>query len=156
MIKHRKRTWLLVIGLLLAAAFLLGMGLAQMLSFAQQPQQPLSVVDDPAAGVELEDMLAKVHADAEPTATTDGQCELRIENYSDSGSCVCVRLVRIATGEVLYQSGVIDPGYSVEAVQLSTKLHTGWYTCRLIWEFYDPQTLALQGRAAQSAVLVVQ
>ena len=112
MIKHRKRTWLLVIGLLLSAAFLLGMGLAQMLSFAQQPQQPLSVVDDPAAGVELEDMLAKVHADTEPKAKTDGRCEMRIENYSDSGSCVCVRLVRIATGEVLYQSGVIDPGYS--------------------------------------------
>lgn len=157
MIKHRKRTWLLVIGLLLAAAFLLGVGLAQMLSVEQsRRQQPLSVVDDPDAGTELQEKMQKVHADTELHATPEGQCEVRVENYAESDSCVRVRLVRIATGEVLYQSDVIDPGYNVETVQLSMTLRTGWYSCRLIWEFYDPKTLTLQGRSAQSAVLIVQ
>ncbi len=152
-----KKTWYAIIVLLLAAAFLLGMGLAQMLATMQTKMtRPASVVEDAMVGTVLEEKLKKVSIQREMTATEDGTCEARIENFSDSGSCIRVRLVRVATGEVLYQSGIIDPDYSVNTVQLSMRLRTGWYTCRIIWEFYDPLTLTLQGKAAQSAVLVVQ
>lgn len=155
--KSRCGLWTLALALLFGAAFLLGAGGMQFLLEVQQAARRMpTVLEDEQIVEELDASLAGVCAAGEMTADSSGRCLARIENKPENENSARVQIVRIATGEVLFESGLIDPGYYVEYINLNTKLRAGWYPCRVVWEFYDFDTLQPVGKAAQSAVLIVQ
>lgn len=151
-----KRLLFTALTLVFLAAFLLGAGVMQLVMEKRQDDRMPTVLDSSDVGLKLDASLAEVSAAEEMYADLDGHCEARIENKDGNENSVRVTLVRIATGEVLYQSGLIDPGHYMETVDLSVQLRAGWYPCRVIWEFYDPVSQEPMGKAAQSAVLIVQ
>lgn len=157
--RERSRTglWALALALVFGAAFLLGAGGMQLLlELRQSARRMPTVLEGAQVGEELDASLAGVDAAEEMTADASGRCLARIENKPENENSARVQIVRTATGEVLYESGLIDPGYYVEYIDLNTRLRAGWYPCRVVWEFYDPATLQPVGKAAQSAVLIVQ
>lgn len=142
--------------LVFLAAFLLGVGVMQLVLEKRAGGRMPTALDGDEVSRQLDASLAAVSAAEEMYADLDGQCEARIENRAENENSARVTLVRIATGDVLYQSGLIDPGYYMETVELAVRLRAGWYPCRVIWEFYDPESQEPIGKAAQSAVLIVQ
>lgn len=155
--KSRQGLWALALALLFGAAFLLGAGGMQFLLETQQAARRMpTVLEGEQVVDELDASLAGVGAASEMMADSSGRCLARIENKPENENSARVQIVRTATGEVLYESGLIDPGYYVEYIDLNTKLRAGWYPCRVVWEFYDPATLQPVGKAAQSAVLIVE
>lgn len=126
-----------------------------LLEHQQREQAMPNVLESESVGQQLDASLEYVGIAAEMKADTRGRCEARIENKPGNENSARVEIVRTATGEVLYQSGLIDPGFYVETVDLAVRLREGWYPCRVVWEFYDPESLEAVGKAAQSAVLIV-
>lgn len=82
--------------------------------------------------------------------------EAGIVNKKENTLPCTVALVRDSTGEVLYESGLIDPGFYIERIRLKTRLAEGWYPCTVIWKFYDGTTEELLGEGAGYAVVVVK
>lgn len=155
--KAHRRLWTLALTLLFGAAFLLGAGCMQLLLKAQQEARRMpTVLEDEQVGKVLDASLSNVSVADEMLADASGRCRARIENKPENGNSARVQIVRSATGEVLYESGLIDPGYYVEYINLNIELREGWYPCRVVWEFYDPATLRPAGKASQSAVLIVR
>lgn len=81
--------------------------------------------------------------------------EARISNGSDSMFASRVTLIRDATGEVIYQSGLIEPGYYIEKIRLESKLKKGYYPCTAIWGFYAQDTEYI-GETAWKTVVVIK
>lgn len=82
--------------------------------------------------------------------------EARIANRQENTLSCTVTLIRDATGEVLYESGLIDPGFYIEKIKLDTKLQKGWYPCTVVWTFYDGVSGERAGEGAGKAVIVVK
>ena len=59
-----------------------------------------------------------------------------ISNDRKSSFSCTVSLYRDATGEMIYQSGLIEPGYYIETIQLTGGLKKGYYPCTAVWSFY--------------------
>lgn len=152
---RRRAAWAVGAALLFCAAFLFGAGAAQAAQQAAGRHIP-TVLESGDGGRLLDESLKYVSIETELHAGEDGRCEARIQNKTGSGMSARVRITRNATGERLYESGLIDPGHYVEEIKLSARLRPGWYPCRVVWEFYRHDTLEPVGKAAQSAVLVVQ
>lgn len=151
-----KRWWTAVGALLFCAAFLIGMGIGQILVQYQQSLYHIpSVLEIEGAGEVLSETLNNLSIEKELYAEKNGRCEARIQNDQANTSSVRVRLVRRATGEVLYQSGLIDPGFYVQYIDLQMRLEEGFYPCNIVWEFYDPQTQQSNGKAFQNGVLII-
>lgn len=81
--------------------------------------------------------------------------EARISNGEDSLFASTVTLVRDATGEVIYQSGLIEPGHYIEKIRLESKLQKGQYPCTAIWGFYTQDDEYI-GEMAWKTVVVVK
>lgn len=79
-----------------------------------------------------------------------------IENGQESILGCQVEIIRDATGEALYQSKMIDPGYYIETIQLSTSLKKGYYPCTAVWRFYERETDAPVGSTAGKIVVIVE
>ena len=154
---EKKWLWAAVALLLFFAAFAFGAGMAQVIHRFQSQQDKIhTVLETDDGGQQLDASLSGVKIAEEMYAQANGECEVRIQNLPENENSVRVSVVRSATGEVLYQSGLIDPGHYLEYVKLDTRLKEGWYPCRVMWEFYKPDTQEPIGKAAQSAVLIVK
>lgn len=92
-----------------------------------------------------------------PEMISDGSGNLpagiSVDARSDFG-CI-VTLIRDATGEILYRSGVIDPGHYIEEIQLDISLKEGYYPCTAVWSFYS-DTDEYVGEAAWKTVIVLK
>lgn len=148
--------WWLVLILVFCAAFLIGMGVMENLQRIRGDGEIPNVLTSGDGGQALDEGLSNVSAAAEMYANIQGLCAARFQNWAENRFSVRVTLVRSATGEVLYQSGLMDPGTYVEYVQLEIQLKAGWYPCQVVWEFYQPDTQEPVGKAAQSAVVIIQ
>ncbi|MEG0630534.1 MAG: hypothetical protein RSG57_04020 [Christensenellaceae bacterium] len=69
----------------------------------------------------------------------NGQSEgnLRLENVQGNKYSFVVEIVRDDTGERIYKSGLIDPGYFVENAKLDVELAKGKYPCVATFTAYD-------------------
>lgn len=81
--------------------------------------------------------------------------EARISNESGSLFACTVTLIRDATGEVIYQSGLIEPGHYIEKIHLESKLQKGNYPCTAIWVFYAQDDEYI-GETAWKTVVIVK
>lgn len=87
----------------------------------------------------------------------DGQAEgeLRIENVPGNRYLMEVELTRDDTGEVLYTSGLIEPGYHIQAAPLAVDPGPGEYACTAVFTALDAQTEEVVGSAAAQVRVTV-
>lgn len=83
------------------------------------------------------------------------EAELRVENIPANHHLMSVTLSRDDTGEVLYASGLIEPGYHIQAVPLETVLPGGSYTATALFTAYDLETEQPTGQAAARVRITV-
>ena len=88
----------------------------------------------------------------------DGKAEanLLIENPPDNGNRFTVTISREDTGEVIYQSGYLDPEQYIEKARLDVELPAGEYGCLASFDAYRIRDNAYIGRAAARLTLYVQ
>lgn len=89
-----------------------------------------------------------------PSGTQAGN--VRIENIPGNSCSFTVTVVRSDTGETILTTGIIDPGYYVEYVELDTPLPKGEYSCVAVFTGYDTQTLEQLGQAGTTLLLTVE
>lgn len=78
----------------------------------------------------------------------------RISNDRQSKFHCRVTVVRDATGEVLYESGLIEPGCYIEEIHLKGSLKKGYYPCTTVWSFYSEHD-EYAGETARKIVVIV-
>lgn len=78
-----------------------------------------------------------------------------IENGTDSQLGCTITLIRDGTGEILYHSKVLDPGYYIENIHLQTHLRKGYYPCTVVWSFYEQEADLPIGNTAGKAVVII-
>ena len=83
------------------------------------------------------------------------EAELRVENIPANHHLMSVTLSRDDTGEVLYASGLIEPGYHIQAVPLETVRPGGSYTATALFTAYDLETEQPAGQAAARVRITV-
>lgn len=81
---------------------------------------------------------------------------LRIENIPGNQYAVTVTVTLDGTGEVVYESGLIDPGYFVENVTLDKNLDAGQYPALALFTAYDLKTKEKVGTAGIRINITVQ
>ena len=89
-------------------------------------------------------------------ASGDGTGYAGIVNGGESQLSCRVELIRDGTGEILYRSELIDPGFYIEEIQLNTKLRKGFYPCTALWGFYEKETDVAIGSTAGKVVVCVE
>lgn len=83
------------------------------------------------------------------------EAELRIENIAANHHLMSVELTRDDTGEVLYTSGLIEPGYYIQSVPLNVVLPKGTYAATALFTAYDLNTEDPVGQAAAQITIEV-
>ncbi|WP_302760334.1 hypothetical protein [Christensenella hongkongensis] len=78
---------------------------------------------------------------------------LNIENIPGNHYSTQVTITRDDTGEVVYESKLIDPGYYIEKAKLSTALPQGQYACTAVFTAVDMETDDELGTAAAKVTL---
>ncbi|MBE7718094.1 hypothetical protein [Lacrimispora indolis] len=81
--------------------------------------------------------------------------EARIANGSENKFSCTVRIVRDATGEVVYESDLLEPGYYIEKIRLAGGLKQGFYPCTAVWDFYT-QGEEYAGETAWNVVVIIK
>ena len=156
---------------LLAGSFFVGMGLQKMFSnqktrkeYAKSElewKQELAEGEDDAIVrdlrnqelvknmkyVSLERQIYFDHADESG--------EARIANDIKNDFSCMVRIVRDATGEVVYKSDLIEPGHYIEEIHLTGGLKQGFYPCTAVWSFYTKGE-EYAGETAWKVVVVIK
>lgn len=87
----------------------------------------------------------------------DGQSEgtMGIENIPGNQYMMQVTVTRDDNGEVVYESGLIDPGYYIEKATLKTPLPAGEYQCTAVFTAYDMETDKQIGTAGANVKITV-
>lgn len=84
------------------------------------------------------------------------EAELRIENIAANIHLMSVQITLDDTGEVIYTSGLIEPGYYIQSVPLNAVLAKGTYSATAVFTAYDSQTEAPVGQAAARITIRVE
>lgn len=170
--KNSCRSKLAVLALLflLTGMFLAGMGLQRYIMNQEirssYKNSSLTWKQEMAEGMEVEDardlrnwqlvnsmnyvsMAREIYFDS-----ANGAGEARISIGEESNFGCTVTLIRDATGEEIYQSDMIEPGYYIESIYLSGSLKQGYYPCTAIWSFYTDNDEYV-GEMARKTVVVI-
>lgn len=86
-----------------------------------------------------------------PEATfKDGKSSgnLYIRNEVDNAYPIAVQMVEDNSGDIIYESGAIEPGYEVTEGKLLKKLKKGNYKCTAKVSIFDPETKMYKGQTA--------
>lgn len=85
----------------------------------------------------------------------DAEGNWNIENIPGNHYSIRVRVTRDDTGDVVYESKLIDPGYYIEKAKLATPLPAGQYPCTAVFMAVDLETDDELGTAAAKVTLNV-
>lgn len=86
---------------------------------------------------------------------SDTSGEARISNRKENVFSCTVTLIRDATGEEIYHSDIIEPGYYIESIYLNSSLKQGYYPCTAILSFYTGNDEYV-GETARKTVVVIR
>lgn len=78
-----------------------------------------------------------------------------IANEKESSLGCRVTLIRDGTGEIIYQSDLIDPGHYIEEIKLRMRLRKGYYPCTALWSFYEQTSDQPVGNTAGKIIVIV-
>lgn len=87
--------------------------------------------------------------------TPDGEGEARIENIAANRYHMQVDIVLDETGELVYSSKLIKPGFSIEKIQLTKELEPGEYDATATFSAITQEELQLFGQAGAQIKLYV-
>ena len=168
-----RRLLLLMAGLVLfAGAFFAGLGIGKTLMNVKLRQSyresEVEWRKELAAGVEKSEVRDKRNAELSksmgkvsmkqelyfPLDNMTANADIIVGEESEYG-CI-VSIIRDATGETLYQSGLIEPGKGIEEITLNTSLKEGWYPCTAVWEFYTSGDEYVGETAWKVVVITIQ
>lgn len=166
--KSAKGTIAFVIVLLFGAGFMLGTAIGMNMSSRQQEEQSRSleeygIYSGMSEAEKLEQInrvlsAAKEEIYIEPEiyfAAADSSGEAYISNGAESSLSVKCTIIRDATGEIVYSSGLIDPGYSIKDIYLIAELKKGEYPCTVVWTFYNGNDEVLLGETACNVMTII-
>ncbi|MFW8054161.1 hypothetical protein [Vagococcus fluvialis] len=71
-----------------------------------------------------------------------------IKNEANNAFPISVEVVENKSGDVIYESGAIEPGFEVTEGTLSKDLPKGKYECTAKVSIYDPKTKEFKGQTA--------
>lgn len=88
---------------------------------------------------------------------TDGSArgDLRIANEEDNLYAYTITIIRDDTGEVIYKSGLLDPGYYIKNAALQVELPKGDYVSTAYFEAYKADENTSVGIAVKKIVIRV-
>ncbi|MGF2144642.1 hypothetical protein ACQUEF_04710 [Vagococcus fluvialis] len=89
-----------------------------------------------------------------PDSKSEGK--LYIKNEATNAYPISVEIIDDETGDTLYESGAINPGYEITNGTLEKELEKGAYTCTAKVSIYDPKTKEYKGQTAAEMLLEVQ
>ncbi len=79
-----------------------------------------------------------------------------IANGRESQLGCTLKLIQDETGEIIYQSKLLDPGYYIENIRLDKELQKGYYSCTVVWDFYEQETDLQIGSMALKTVVIIK
>ncbi len=88
-------------------------------------------------------------------ADADSSGEAGIANRPEASFSCAVSLMRDATGEIIYESGLIDPGFYIKTIHLNSRLKKGYYPCTAVWNFYT-ENGEYAGETAWKVVIIIE
>lgn len=80
------------------------------------------------------------------------KADIEVGELTDYGCSISI--IRDATGELLYESGLIEPFHSIEIIPLKGSLKAGYYPCTAVWSFFADNG-EYMGMAAWKIVLII-
>lgn len=166
--KGRVKKIILVISAILAAAALV-LAVLNYLGFFAEPASVAIIAGDkfPGAGSAkeiMEAMQAEVdlsefsfEINAEPVfAGGSSEGDLYITNPAGNGYPMVVQIVQDDTGEIIYDSGGIMPGYQIVNDKLTKVLEKGEHNATAHFYAFDPETEEAVGEVTASIVITIQ
>lgn len=82
--------------------------------------------------------------------------DIYIRNEVENAYPISVEIIEDKTGDIIYESGAIQPGYEVTEGQLTKKLAKGTYKCTADVSIYDPKTKKYKGQTAAEIEIEVK
>lgn len=86
--------------------------------------------------------------------TSEG--EFAIENVPGNHYLMKVTITRDDTGDVVYESGIIEPDHHIQRTKLAKDLDAGSYDCTAVFTALDPGTEAAVGQAAEKVTIAIK
>lgn len=71
-----------------------------------------------------------------------------IKNDVKNAYLIAVQIVEDKSGDIIYESGAIEPGFEITEGELNKNLKKGTYKCTAEVSIYDPQTKKYKGQTA--------
>ncbi|MDG6138496.1 hypothetical protein [Lactococcus formosensis] len=71
-----------------------------------------------------------------------------IKNDVKNAYPIAVQIVEDKSGDIIYESGAIEPGFEITEDELNKNLKKGTYKCTAEVSIYDPQTKKYKGQTA--------
>lgn len=163
---HRKRKWLLLLLLLLMVG---GIGFYYWFSHRAIVIEPQDSFPEVTKASKMNDQKLKEYANqrADETAMTvnvypevtissaNNQGQMWVQNLPTNVYGQEAELILAETGELLYSSGMLEPGYQNTTVTLEKYLEKGDYPAQIKLAFYNLKTKKLEGKTTVDATIHV-
>lgn len=82
--------------------------------------------------------------------------DLYIRNEVVNAFPIAVQIVEDESGDIVYDSGAIEPGYEITEGKLSKNLSKGKYKCTAEVSIFDPETKKYKGQTAAEIEIEVK
>ena len=93
----------------------------------------------------VEEGMFRISIASEIVALEDGEARVRIENNPENRYVMQVSLYLDETGDEIYASGLIDPGYYIQNAKFSRHLDPGEYAATAVFTAFYPDTKEVVG-----------
>ena len=103
----------------------------------------------------VEEGMFRISIASNIIAMEGGKAELRIENNPDNRYVMQVSIFLDETGEEIYSTDLIDPGYYIQEAALDKYLLPGEYEVTAVFTAYYPDSADIVGRAGAQVMLYV-
>lgn len=104
----------------------------------------------------VDEGMFNISINATPTFP-DGKSEgpLQIENVPGNRYLMQVQITLDDTGELIYETGLIEPNHHIQTARLDVELDKGEYLATAVFNAYDPQTEEYVGSAGAKMTITV-
>lgn len=85
----------------------------------------------------------------------DSYGNIEVSNKKENRYNIRVEIILLETGQTIYTSGLIQPGYYIEKVKLEKPLPTGEYVANIVFSFYETNEKYKLGDIARQVFLIV-
>lgn len=168
MAEKKKKKWLIVVIIILIAAITAaGLYMGGVFRPQSRAERDRSALAGQLPGKSQEDIekalnqvvaegMLNITVNPEPVFESGGaEGNLNIENIPGNRYSMQVTVTRDDTGDIVYESKLIDPGYYIENAKLTTPLEKGQYPCTAVFTAIDTETEDVMGTAAAKITINV-